>query len=43
MLVSLKSRLIGSFQIPCLLLVLFLCAPWLSDKRSQTLPIFRAL
>ena len=27
MLVSLKSRLIGSFQIPYLLMVLFLCAP----------------
>ncbi len=26
MLVSLKSRLIGPFQIPCLLMVLFLCA-----------------
>src|SRR6185369_12479953 len=27
MLVSLKSRLIGSVQIPCLLLVLLICAP----------------
>ena len=27
MLVSLKSRPIGSFQIPCLLLILLLCAP----------------
>ena len=27
MLVSLKSRLIGSVQIPCLFLVLFICAP----------------
>jgi hypothetical protein len=27
MLVSLKSRLIGSFQIPCLLLIVLICAP----------------